>query len=69
MKWLGIDTSDRYLFVCLCEDDKVLSKVSYEAWQRQSEYLDFIKYKERIQNAVEHAPYTDAHHGIHGGTL
>ena len=39
MKWLGIDTSDRYLFVCLCEDDKVLSKVSYEAWQRQSEYL------------------------------
>lgn len=39
MIWLGIDTSDKYLFVCLCDGDKVLSFAQYEAWQRQSEYL------------------------------
>lgn len=39
MKWLGIDTSDKYLYVALYEDERPLSVVSYEAWQRQSEYL------------------------------
>ena len=39
MIWLGIDTSDKYLFVALCDGDKPLSLVCYEAWQRQSEYL------------------------------
>lgn len=48
MIWLGIDTSDKYLFVALCQDDKVLSLTQYEAWQRQSEYL-----VEEIQKAFE----------------
>ena len=39
MIWLGIDTSDKYLFVCLYDGDKCLGLTSYEAWQRQSEYL------------------------------
>ena len=39
MYWLGIDTSDKNLFVCLYEDGRCLGVTSYEAWQRQSEYL------------------------------
>ena len=39
MLHLCIDTSDKYLFVGLYEDGKLLAKKNYEAWQRQSEYL------------------------------
>ena len=39
MLHLSIDTSDKYLFVGLYEDGKPLAVTSYEAWQRQSEYL------------------------------
>lgn len=39
MLYLGIDTSDKYLFVCLYKDQTKLSYTCYEAWQRQSEYL------------------------------
>ena len=39
MLWLGIDTSDKNLFVCLYDGEKPLKVISYEAWQRQSEYL------------------------------
>ena len=36
---LAVDTSDKYLFVCLYRDAEVLASTCYEAWQRQSEYL------------------------------
>ncbi len=36
---LGIDTSEKYLFVALFEDQRLLAETKYEAWQRQSEYL------------------------------
>ena len=36
---LAVDTSDKYLFVCLYADAEVLASTCYEAWQRQSEYL------------------------------
>ena len=39
MLWLGIDTSDKNLFVCLYRDNECLALTCYEAWQRQSEYL------------------------------
>ena len=39
MLWLGIDTSDKRLYVCLYDGEKPLAVTSYEAWQRQSEYL------------------------------
>ena len=39
MIWLGVDTSEKMLFVCLYDDKKQLYLASYEAWQRQSEYL------------------------------
>ncbi len=50
MKWLGIDTSDKNLFVCLYDGDTCLSVTSYEAWQRQSEYL-----VEEVQKAFDKA--------------
>lgn len=39
MIWLGVDTSEKMLFVCLYDDEKELYLTSYDAWQRQSEYL------------------------------
>ena len=39
MLWLGIDTSDKRLYACLYDGDRPLVVTSYEAWQRQSEYL------------------------------
>ncbi|MCR5348562.1 MAG: tRNA (adenosine(37)-N6)-threonylcarbamoyltransferase complex dimerization subunit type 1 TsaB [Bacilli bacterium] len=39
MIWLGLDTSDKHLFVGLFKDKEPLGIISYEAWQRQSEYL------------------------------
>lgn len=35
---LILDTSNRLLCVGLANDEKVLTKIQYEAWQRQSEY-------------------------------
>lgn len=35
---LILDTSNRLLCVGLASDEKVLTKIQYEAWQRQSEY-------------------------------
>lgn len=39
MIWLGVDTSEKMLFVCLYDGNKQLYVNAYEAWQRQSEYL------------------------------
>ncbi len=39
MIWLGVDTSEKMLFVCLYDGEKELYLASYDAWQRQSEYL------------------------------
>ncbi len=34
-----IDTSDKYLSVGLASDGKIVDSISYECWQRQSEFL------------------------------
>ena len=39
MKWLGVDTSEKLLLVCLYDGDKPLYVNYYDAWQRQSEFL------------------------------
>ncbi len=36
---LLIDTSDKYLTVGISKDDSILYSLSFEAWQRQSEFL------------------------------
>ena len=36
---LCIDTSDRFLSIGLAEDGKIFASHSYEAWQKQSEFL------------------------------
>lgn len=39
MNHLLIDTSNQYLTVVVCKDHDILASTSYQAWQRQSEYL------------------------------
>lgn len=39
MNHLFIDTSNKYLTVVVTKDYEILSSISYEAWQRQSEFL------------------------------
>jgi tRNA A37 threonylcarbamoyladenosine modification protein TsaB len=37
-KQLILDTSAKYLVVALAENDKIIDKIQYIAWQRQSEF-------------------------------
>ena len=45
---LILDTSNRLLCVGVADENKVLSKVQYEAWQRQSEFC--LKEVEKVLN-------------------
>ena len=45
---LILDTSNRLLCVGVADEDKVLSKIQYEAWQRQSEFC--LKEVEKVLN-------------------
>ena len=45
---LLLDTSDKYLTVGVALDDEVIYSTSFEAWQRQSEFL-VVEIKKAIE--------------------
>ena len=59
MNHLFIDTSNRYLTVVVASDYHILASISYEAWQRQSEFL-IPEIKNMLDNA--HLSLKDINH-------